>query len=122
MFPADLDLPEFNATGHEDGSRFVVTIRGCLDMDATPHFTRYLDRIRIALVAHDVRKIEFDCRDLFLMSSSAISMFSRLADSMEQHAMNCGLTFLVNPKLRWQERSLEPVRRIAVGRVSIEFG
>jgi hypothetical protein len=83
-------------------------------MDATPLLKAYLDPLIRDIEAGIVAEFEFRTRDLYLMSSSAISCFATWVKQLKSLPNKCKVLFKTNPDLDWQRRTLDPIHRLAL--------
>ncbi|HET9960072.1 MAG TPA: hypothetical protein VFQ61_36520 [Polyangiaceae bacterium] len=116
----DVASEAFSTKSRLAGERLTVELVGCLDMETAPQLRRFLGLLTPIAEGAMVKEFEFHTQDLYLMSSSAISLLAAWIKSLKELAAGCRVKFRTNPNLSWQKRSLDPIRRLAVEVVSVE--
>jgi len=110
----------FSTRSEIDGDRVIVRLKGCLDMETAPELQRFLGMLTRLAQAGPLREVEFNTFDLYLMSSSSISLLATWIKGLKGAKPVCRIKFKVNPNLSWQRRTLDTVRRVAESIVSVE--
>jgi hypothetical protein len=116
----DVESQLFQTRSSIAGTRLVVELSGCLDMDTTPLLKTFLEALIRDIQAGIVAEFEFHTRELYLMSSSSISCFASWIKQLKLLSTKCTVLFRTNPDLDWQRRTLDPIRRLALQLVSID--
>lgn len=116
----DVEGEIFRTRSALSGQRLNVKLTGCLDMETAPALERFLGAISDAVASDAVREIQFDTEGLYLMSSSSISHVATWVKRLKGKAGHCRVKFKTNPNLAWQRRTLDSIRRVAEGIVSVE--
>ncbi len=102
-----------------DDSKLKLAFRGNGDMDATEPLNQYLERAFDEMQRLAASRVIFDFRELEFMNSSCFKAFvTFIARSKE--ADGAPILFVTDPAHHWQRRSLEALRRLAMGLVTIE--
>ena len=99
-----------------------VDVSGNADMRVMDELDRALEALGPALQAYGARSVVFDIRSLYFMNSSCFKCFVTFIVTILDlpKARHVRVVFLSNPKLHWQDRSLEAIRSIAPEIVRIE--
>jgi hypothetical protein len=101
------------------GDGLTVRFSGTGDMDATDQLSEYLPRVHTELVRLELVNVTFDFHDLLFMNSSCFKSFVTFIDNAKATQPGYRIRFLTEPKHHWQRRSLEALRRLAMGLVTI---
>lgn len=102
-----------------DGTRLVLKFRGTGDLEAVEPLAEYLDRAFEEVQRLSTTEVRFDFRELEFMNSSCFKAFVTFIERTRQ-AGGVPIVFVTDPGHHWQRRSLEALRRLAMGRVTIE--
>ena len=102
-----------------DGARLVLQFRGTGDLEAVEPLAEYLDRAFDEVQRLSSAEVRFDFRELEFMNSSCFKAFVTFIERTCQ-AGGVPIVFVTDPAHHWQRRSLEALRRLAMGRVTIE--
>lgn len=97
-----------------------VRFTGTGDLDAIDTLSSYLPRVHQQAVAHGVTEVRFDFRDLEFMNSSCFKAFVTFIDTAKTLGASYRICFMTTTKHYWQRRSLEALRRLAMGLVVIQ--
>ncbi len=97
-----------------------ANLAGYLDSETVPQLKEFLARASTDMSAGIARDFEFDTAHLYLMSSSAISCFAGWVKTVVDRFPESRITFRTNRNLTWQQRALEPIRRLAPQTVVID--
>lgn len=97
-----------------------VRFSGTGDLDAISELGLFLSRVHQQCVERDVREVQFDFHDLKFMNSSCFKAFVTFIDHAKSTGVGYRIRFLTTPRHHWQRRSLEALRRLAMGLVTIE--
>jgi hypothetical protein len=116
-----LDQGGFSMTPSVRAEVLVVKVCGNGDMSAIEALGRYLKQLHSEALHLAAAEVELDLLELYFMNSSCLKALVSWIDSVE----NAGkalyrIRFRTNPKLLWQRRSLEALRRLAPELVRIE--
>lgn len=96
-----------------------VKFTGTGDLNAIDALGQFLPKAHVEGRALGVNEISFDFRDLQFMNSSCFKAFVSFIDNARSSAAGYRIVFVTNPKHHWQRRSLEALRRLALGIVTI---
>jgi anti-anti-sigma factor len=112
----------FSAQLEHRGSTVVVSMRGNADMAVHEQLKAFLDDVHAAVRAASAKEAVFEFEDLYFMNSSCLSLLLRFINTVvstptSQHYL---VKFKSNPKLRWQQKSLDALRAYAQDHVFIE--
>jgi hypothetical protein len=97
-----------------------VKLAGTGDMDAIAVLSAFLREVRDEAQRLEATEVHFDFGELEFMNSSCFKSFVTFIDHAKTTSAQYKIRFLTDPNLRWQQRSLEALRRLALGLVSIE--
>lgn len=97
-----------------------VRFAGTGDLDAIETLSSYLPRVHEQAVTHQVREVQFDFRELEFMNSSCFKAFVTFIDTAKTLGTAYRICFMTTTKHYWQRRSLEALRRLAMGLVVIQ--
>lgn len=101
------------------GQELVLAFRGTGDLEAVESLGEYLEGAIADVERLHLSSIRFDFRALDFMNSSCFKAFVTFIERSKQFT-DLGIVFVTDPNHHWQRRSLEALRRLAMGRVSIE--
>ena len=97
-----------------------VKLTGTGDMDAIQPLSEYLPAVHEELLRSATSEVSFDFRDLEFMNSSCFKSFVTFIDNAKSAKPGYRIKFLTAARHHWQRRSLEALRRLAMGLVTIE--
>lgn len=97
-----------------------VTLVGTGDMNAITELNEYLTRVHAEAQRLVVPEVICDLRQLSFMNSSCFKAFVTWIDTVKNDKRPYRIRLLASSTLPWQRRSLEALRRLAVGVVSVE--
>jgi hypothetical protein len=103
----------------EDG-RLTVTFTGTGDMSAIAELNDYLRKVHDEARRLNVPEVTCDLRKLTFMNSSCFKAFVTWIDTVKNDPQPYRIRLLAEQSLHWQRRSLEALRRLAVGVVTVE--
>lgn len=101
----------------EEG-RLCLSFSGTGDLEAVEPLAEYLDRAFDDVESLGLRAVKFDFRRLEFMNSSCFKAFVTFIERTKEPGVS--IVFVTDPVHYWQRRSLEALRRLAMGRVTIE--
>ena len=110
----------FQAVATLDGTRMSIEYSGSGDMDAIELLAGYLKQVHEAALRLAIEEVRCDFRKLGFMNSSCFKSFVVWIDTVKNAPAAYKISFLTDPNLHWQRRSLEALRRLAMSIVSIE--
>jgi hypothetical protein len=110
----------FQAVATLDGTRMSIEFSGSGDMDAIELLAGYLKQVHEAALRLAIEEVRCDFRKLGFMNSSCFKSFVVWIDTVKNAPAAYKISFLTDPNLHWQRRSLEALRRLAMSIVSIE--
>jgi hypothetical protein len=120
-----LDLQSIRQQGFSmepsiDAEALVTRFSGTGDLDAIETLGSFLPKVHLEAVAHGVDEVRFDFRDLEFMNSSCFKAFVTFIDNAKSAGPAYRIRFITSAKHYWQRRSLEALRRLAFGLVTID--
>ncbi|HEY4181544.1 MAG TPA: hypothetical protein VGM90_32075 [Kofleriaceae bacterium] len=118
---AAVDAEDFKGQALHDGEAIETSLQGTADYAALDALEMMLGRVHAEAKRLGVRNVTVDMRKLEFMNSSCFkTLVSWITDVQElPEAARYKVTFLSNPKLYWQKRSLHSLRSFAVDLVTI---
>jgi hypothetical protein len=122
-----MDLPSIDADGFtlrsaNNAGRLEVRLVGNADMRVADQLDVALEGLAAAMPKQAKAELAFDIRELYFMNSSCFKCFvSLIVSTLDQpKPQQFSVVFLSNPRMHWQDRSLEALRSIATEVVRIE--
>jgi len=97
-----------------------LVFSGSGDMNATGLVNEYLKLVHEEALRIGLAQVSCDFKLLTFMNSSCFKSFVVWIDTVKNSETRYQITFLTNPALPWQRRSLEALRRLAMNLVTIE--
>lgn len=119
MFLPDVSSDAFRTRSSEQGNTCVVQLDGCLDMETNPLFVQFLSGLTPTLKTERWLEVVFDCKTLYLMSSSSISSLATWVTGLQNARASCKITFRTDPNLKWQARTLDSIRRLGPSQINV---
>lgn len=116
-----LTQPRFSLTPALAGGTLDVKFCGTADMDAGTVLSTFLKQLSEAAHRVSAQDVQFDFSELEFMNSSCFKSFVTFIDAAKTSSAPYKIRFLTDPNLRWQRRSLEALRRLALGLVTVEI-
>jgi anti-anti-sigma factor len=112
----------FTAQLEHRGSAVVVSMRGNADMAVHERLKAFLDDLHGTVKAARAKEAVFEFQELYFMNSSCLSLLLRFINTVvgTQSSQQYVVRFKSNPKLRWQQKSLDALRAYAQDHVFIE--
>jgi hypothetical protein len=104
---------------HGDGG-LSIRFSGNGDMSAITTVAAYLQLVHSEAQRLKVNEVLFDLTELQFMNSSCFKSFVTWIDTVKNDPNGYRIRFLTDPKLHWQRRSLEALRRLAMGIVVVD--
>jgi hypothetical protein len=112
--------PVFALQPHLEGDRLLIDFSGTGDMSAIEELAAFLKRVHVEAQRLGVSEVSCDLRQLSFMNSSCFKSFVTWIDAVKTDTRHYRIVLVANPDLHWQRRSLEALRRLAIGIVSVE--
>lgn len=112
----------FTAHLEHRASAIVVAMRGNADMAVHEKLKTFLDEVHLTVRSARAKEAVFEFEEVYFMNSSCLSLLLRFintvvgAPSSQQYIVR----FKSNPKLRWQQKSLDALRAYAEDLVFVE--
>ena len=112
----------FTAQLEHRGSVVVVSMRGNADMVVHERLKAFLDDLHGTVKAARAKEAVFEFEELYFMNSSCLSLLLRFINTVvgTQSSQQYVVRFKSNPKLRWQQKSLDALRAYAQDHVFVE--
>ena len=110
----------FQAIATLDDTRLSIAFAGSGDMNAIELLAGYLKEVHREATRLAVLEVRCDFRKLVFMNSSCFKAFVVWIDTLKNAPPSYKISFLTEPDIHWQRRSLEALRRLATNIVSIE--
>lgn len=99
-----------------------IRLKGTGDTAAVAPLESFLEDTSREMTQIGSRNVVFDVRSLYLLNSSCLKALLAFMFRVVATDLNCGIHFIVDPKLSWQRRSLMALVRMAPAQVWIEDG
>jgi hypothetical protein len=112
--------PVFGLEPVLEGDRLRVNFSGTGDMSAITELNDYLRAVHAEVQRLFLAGVTCDLRKLSFMNSSCFKAFVTWIDAVKNDSRQYPIVLLANPELHWQRRSLEALRRLAIGIVTVE--
>lgn len=103
-----------------EGDTLRIKLSGTGDMDAIQALSEYLPAVHDELLRLAIPEVAFDFHDLAFMNSSCFKSFVTFIDNAKSAQPGYRIKFMTASRHHWQRRSLEALRRLAMGLVTIE--
>lgn len=113
-------LDHFSVVPTLDGEVLRAVFTGTGDLDAVTSLGAFLPKVHQQAGSHGVREVLFDFSALEFMNSSCFKAFVTFIDNAKTVAAGYRIRFITNSRHYWQRRSLEALRRLAMGLVVIQ--
>ena len=115
-----VDTAAFSCAPSLDADKLSVSFSGTGDVAAVELLGSYLKQLHAEAERLRVSEVTCDFRKLSFMNSSCFKAFVVWIDTVKNAAQSYRIRFLTEPEMHWQRRSLEALRRLATGVVSVE--
>ena len=115
-----IELEGFSLTPSLEAGVLRIVFAGKGDLDAVSTLAAFLPRVHQQAVVHGVGEVQFDFCSLAFMNSSCFKAFVTFIDTAKTIAVDYRIRFITTTEHYWQRRSLEALRRLAMGIVSIQ--
>jgi len=115
-----IDLDGFSLAPSLDGEVLRVVFAGTGDLDAVASLGAFLPKVHQHAVVHGALEVQFDFGALEFMNSSCFKAFVTFIDNAKTVAAGYRIRFITTSRHHWQRRSLEALRRLAMGIVVIQ--
>jgi hypothetical protein len=104
------------------GNAVVVAMRGNADMAVHEKLKAFLDEVHRTVMATRAKEAVFEFAELYFMNSSCLSLLVRFINTLvgTHPSQQYLVRFKSNPKLRWQQKSLDALRAYAEDHVFID--
>ncbi len=103
-----------------EGQYLYVTFLGTGDLDAMESLSAFLPEVHVQAMQSAVEEVRFDFHGLQFMNSSCFKAFVTFIDHAKSSNVSYRIRFITSPRHHWQRRSLEALRRLAMGLVTIQ--
>jgi hypothetical protein len=121
--PLELDAvntPGLRCTPTLDADKATIAFEGTGDVAAIELLNDYLKRVHAEAERLTLSEVTCDFRQLSFMNSSCFKAFVVWIDTVKNATRCYRIRFLTDPGMHWQRRSLEALRRLATGVVSLD--
>lgn len=115
-----VELEGFSLMPNLDAGILSVVFSGKGDLDAVSTLADFLPKVHQQAVLHGVSEVRFDFCALTFMNSSCFKAFVTFIDTAKTIAVDYRIRFVTTTEHYWQRRSLEALRRLAMGIVIIQ--
>jgi hypothetical protein len=112
--------PGLRCTPTLEADKATIAFAGTGDVAAIELLSNYLNRVHAEAERLALSEVTCDFRQLSFMNSSCFKAFVVWIDTVKNAARSYRIRFLTDPGMHWQRRSLEALRRLATGIVSVE--
>ena len=105
------------------GRSLHIEFSGMADLSATATLPLFFNLVHREIQRQAIREVVVSMRDLSFLNSSCLKAFVKWIDAIDscEDAFRYKLRFISNPKHGWQRRSLETLKSMSDGSVSIEY-
>lgn len=119
-----VSIDGFTLEPSQSGDQLTVRLVGNADMTVTTKLGPYLDKLHAEAIRLGVKRMTFDIRELYFLTSSCLKCFATMLATVAEldAARRYSVRFLANSNLHWQRRSLEALRCVAKEIIEIETG
>ena len=117
---ASIKHEHFSLEPSYEAPKLVIRFSGTGDLDAVDVLGQYLPELHAACKGLGATEVVFDFRDLLFMNSSCFKGFVTFIDQTRSSEAGYRIRFITSAKHHWQRRSLEALRRLAMGVVTIQ--
>jgi hypothetical protein len=117
---SSVDTAAFSCAPSLDAGKLSVAFSGTGDVAAIEVLGSYLKQVHAEAERLSLTEVTCDFRKLSFMNSSCFKAFVVWIDTVKNAARSYRIRFLTDPDMHWQRRSLEALRRLATGVVSVE--
>jgi hypothetical protein len=114
-----VDQSTFGIGAGLEGLCLTLSLRGTGDLEAIEPLGDYLEKASQETRRLGIERVVFDFRELEFMNSSCFKAFVSFIERAKE-SKGLGIVFRTDPRHHWQRRSLEALRRLAMGLVTIE--
>lgn len=115
-----IELQGFSVVPTLDADTLRLAFSGVADLDAVAGLGALLPKVHQQAALHDVREVQFDFCALEFMNSSCFKALVTFIDNAKTVSATYRIRFITTSKHYWQRRSLEALRRLAMGIVLIQ--
>ena len=115
-----IELEGFSVVPSLESETLRVVFTGTGNLDAVASLGALLPKVHQRAVQHGVVEVQFDFCALQFMNSSCFKAFVTFIDNANTVAAGYRIRFITTSKHYWQRRSLEALRRLAMGVVLIQ--
>lgn len=115
-----ITMPGFSCDARISERMLSVTFAGTGDAAAIEPLGGYLRGLHAEAERLSVNEVTCDFRKLSFMNSSCLKAFVVWIDTVKNASRSYRIRFITAPEMGWQRRSLEALRRLATGVVSVE--
>lgn len=112
---------DFAATATHEGTTIVALLKGNADYAALDLLDMLLTRLHAEAKRLGITEAQIDLRQLEFMNSSCFKSFVSWISEVQELDLDkqYKVTFLSNPKMHWQKRSLHSLRCFAIDLITV---
>jgi hypothetical protein len=112
---------DFSASAHHAGTTIKAALKGNADYAALDALEVFLSRLHAEAKRLGIKETVIDLLQLEFMNSSCFKSFVAWITEIQELGANdqYKVTFLSNPKLHWQKRSLHSLRCFATDLITV---
>jgi hypothetical protein len=117
----NISTPDFAGNARRDGDNLLLSLRGNADYAAVDSVEQLLAKAHAEAVRVGTKEASVDLRELEFMNSSCFKSFVGWITEIQEmpDKDQYKVTFLSNPKMHWQKRSLHSLRCFSVELISV---
>jgi anti-anti-sigma factor len=117
---SSIAAPDFNFDVSEEDAALIIRLRGTADMAVADKLAKGLEQSHAEAVQSKFKLVCVDLQAVYFVNSTCLKNFVTLA--MRAKESGYKVRFLLNPRLSWQRRAVDPIERLAPTTVSVENG
>jgi anti-anti-sigma regulatory factor len=117
---SSIAAPDFNFDVSEEDAALILRLRGTADMAVADKLAKGLEQSHAEAVQSKFKLVCVDLQAVYFVNSTCLKNFVTLV--MRAKESGYKVRFLLNPRLSWQRRAVDPIERLAPTTVSVENG
>ncbi|HEY4056443.1 MAG TPA: hypothetical protein VGM39_07530 [Kofleriaceae bacterium] len=117
----NINTTDFAGSARHDGEKLLLHLRGNADYAAVDSVEELLTKAHQEVIRAGAKEATVDLRELEFMNSSCFKSFVGWITEIQEmpDKDQYKVTFLSNPKMHWQKRSLHSLRCFSVELISV---